>query len=869
MTTLNEEFKILAKNNIIDSNVPGFVAGNLYHTLREYQEEALGRFFYYMSEYEDRKKPTQLLFEMATGSGKTLVMAGCILWLYKQGYRNFIFFTRLGNIIEKSKENFADLHSNKHVFDGGIEIDGQRIDVNIVDNFQDGNIDDINLVFMTTGKLHGRMNEPRENSLTLEDFDNEKVVLIGDEAHNLNAVTKSQSQLSVGDEDDLNHWETTINRIFKSNKENVLLEFTATANLDDEDVAEKYADKLLYTYSLKEFREKGYSKDVYMTISGADPIQRALQALILSQYRRKVAEANGIALKPVVLFKVKYIKDLEKLREDFDEMIKGLSANDIKAVVADIGERAPDLEQAFTYFNEHDISFDVLVEEIKRAFRAENRIFTHHKSLAEDTQKALNNLEQNHYRAVFAVDQLNEGWDVLNLFDIVKMDDSFTRNTSQQERQLIGRGARYCPFGDPNDDLYFKRKFDEETDNELRIIEKLNYHCQHEKSYITDLKKGLQEDGIMPKTREPKEVNMRLKDKVKENDFYQKAIAFENKQVPKELPNLEALEKTAAEDTYTHHLSGAGTTESEVFGESEEGVDEVRETSTRQILLSEVDENLLRGVLDRFMVFSFDSLSSLFPSLDSIEEFITADDYLAGITIEVKGEVTRLDNLTRSDMFKVLSAEMKKLAEDIQTEKTGYEGSATFYPVSVEKRLEDNMQNNEKTLHIVRTDGEERGVGMRETDEDDLRMDVRERDWYMFEENYGTSEEKSFVKFLDDAMSDLEKTFEDIYLLRNEKFFKLYDFDQGRRFEPDFLLFAKEKNGEDKKLHYQLFVDPKGEGWRDKDMWKQEFLEKIEEEFQLQPGFEYENKKFRLVGLPFYTENKNDSFEKAWDEFIS
>lgn len=41
------------------------------------------------------------MFEMATGSGKTLVMAGLILECYKQGYQNFIFFVNSANILEK------------------------------------------------------------------------------------------------------------------------------------------------------------------------------------------------------------------------------------------------------------------------------------------------------------------------------------------------------------------------------------------------------------------------------------------------------------------------------------------------------------------------------------------------------------------------------------------------------------------------------------------------------------------------------------------------------------------------------------------------------------------------------------------------
>jgi type III restriction enzyme len=84
--------------------------------LREYQKEALGRFDFYFSEYQKRQWPAHLLFHMATGSGKTLIMAANILYLYKSGYRNFIFFVNSTNIIEKTKDNFLNPLSEKYLF---------------------------------------------------------------------------------------------------------------------------------------------------------------------------------------------------------------------------------------------------------------------------------------------------------------------------------------------------------------------------------------------------------------------------------------------------------------------------------------------------------------------------------------------------------------------------------------------------------------------------------------------------------------------------------------------------------------------------------------------------------------------------------
>ena len=70
--------------------------------------------------------------------------------------------------------------------------------------------------------------------------------------------------------------------------------------------------------------------------------------------------------------------------------------------------------------------------------------------LSVDNAVLLNSLGNinNPIRVVFAVAKLNEGWDVLNLYDIVRISEGAgtTRTATDSEAQLIGRGARYFPF---------------------------------------------------------------------------------------------------------------------------------------------------------------------------------------------------------------------------------------------------------------------------------------------------------------------------------------------------------------------------------------------------------------------------------------
>ena len=165
-------------------------------------------------------------------------------------------------------------------------------------------------------------------NLNYDDFRNLKVVMIVDEAHHINTATKKtglsqQIELDFGDDyaqsDD---WETTVMRIFNANSANVLLEFTATEDFANANIADKYKDKVIFDYPLKKFREDGYSKDIAVLQSDMQPIDRAMQAVIMSQFRRKLGNQIRQDIKPVVMLKSKTIKDNKEFYKLFVETIK-------------------------------------------------------------------------------------------------------------------------------------------------------------------------------------------------------------------------------------------------------------------------------------------------------------------------------------------------------------------------------------------------------------------------------------------------------------------------------------------------------------------------------------------------------------------
>lgn len=132
--------------------IPEYIVNNLNHKfeLREYQKEAFQNFItYFEDDRFNHNKQIWTLFHSATGSGKTLIMAGLILYLYKKGYRNFIFFVNQSNIVAKTKENFKNEYSSKFLFERKIVIDRRTVEINEVKSFQniDDTSDDINILF--------------------------------------------------------------------------------------------------------------------------------------------------------------------------------------------------------------------------------------------------------------------------------------------------------------------------------------------------------------------------------------------------------------------------------------------------------------------------------------------------------------------------------------------------------------------------------------------------------------------------------------------------------------------------------------------------------------------------------------------------
>lgn len=869
---LESEF---GKRGIEATPVPEFITSNLNQNfeIRPYQERAFQYFLNYWNEkFDGKPAKSQLLFHMATGSGKTLIMAGLILYLYEQGYRNFLFFVNSTNIIDKTRDNFFNDLSIKFLFNKNIAFGDKKVILKEVNNFQAGNDDCINICFSTIQGLHTRLTNPQENSLTYDDFQDKKIVLISDEAHHINVETKAglrtdvfggvaiNGQVSKEEAEEIISWESTVNRIFNANPQNVLLEFTATVDFTNTNIAKKYAERLVFDYPLKQFRIDGYSKDVKVLQADADLFDRSLQAILLSQYRRKIFEKNKQVIKPVLLFKSKTIADSKAFQEEFIKGIETLTVKKLASIKANAKDEA--LVKMFDYFDAQKITLENLVAELKEDFSAEKTISVNSKEESEEKQLAINTLEapNNEYRAVFAVDKLNEGWDVLNLFDIVRLYDTRDAKnnkpgeTTIKEAQLIGRGARYCPFKLDENDQASKRKFDGDITNEMRICEELYYHSTYNPKYIQELNSALVKTGIVADKTIKRD--FKIKEDFKESKFYKSGMLFLNEQEKYTREDVFGLPSSVRDTLYKVSLRTGFNLSSGLFEEqTKKGVSKIE----KDFSIKDFNKTVVKKAIYKLEFYSFSNLKTYFPNLESLDEFITDKNYLGSIKMTISGLSSQLEALSPDDVLDAVLQVLEHISKGVSGEKLEYKGSKEFKPYMIKDKI------SEKVLNFAENESEDKefGKSINNAQETSIYLDLSNKSWYVFNDCFGTSEEKYFIKYIDKIYNQLREKYDEVYLVRNERFFKLYNFDDGRPLEPDFVLFLYQK-AKPKSLHYQVFVEPKGNHLKQVDAWKQNFLVSLKKEHKIEQL--WEDRKYTVWGMPFYNNGDEnlfgDTFEK-------
>ncbi len=770
------------------------------------------------------------MFEMATGSGKTLVMAGLILECYKQGYQNFIFFVNSTSILEKTKLNFTDSVSSKYLFSENIHINDENTEIKSINNLNESHNNAINIYFSTIQGLFSLFTKAKENAITLEDLKDQKLVFLADEAHHLNTETKKK--LNDSEASEKRNWESVVKLALEQNKDNLLLEFSATIP-NEKSVKDKYENLKVITYTLKEFSEDKFCKNIYsLSYENKELETRFLGACVSSLYKELLAQHHNIEnFKPCILFKSERIEDSKENQERFNAFLENLSPSDLENFFND--SRNAFFKNAKNFFDERNYTAN-LVAFLQTKFKKSTQISTNNEKELEKGMLLLNSLEDrdNPKRVIFSVDKLNEGWDVLNLFDIVRLKNKASQKDTTKDAQLIGRGARYYPFSyndfKPSRIEFYQRKFD--LNNPLSALERLDYHAVYDSEFIAKLNNELQDLGlgfVNEKQTIPLTPTKRFK------CYY----ASNTKDKNKNLFNKDYTDPVKVKLQSLHvPLFAFNVREKKVdFKEENKG----DTTYFKPHTLNEIPINYFLKALN-LKNLDFKTLKKAFKKHPFNNKVGFIEQYISPLKTNFHKN-QKFDN--NEILLKLAVYIIENLKDTLLKEQDKYEVSAL--------ELKE-FETHNKSLSAS-----------------ELEKNILSYEWLLFKDmrKLDSELERDFLVFINDHKEVLDKKFKEWCVLRNDHFTELKVFCgikdspyYAQGFEPDFILFAQTHS--DEFLGFTCYMEAKGEHLEPSNAWKKEFLEMLENAM-----LKSHNKKLHLKGLPFFTLH-NSEFATAFDQIF-
>lgn len=849
--------------------IPEYINQNLLHTLRGYQEEAMSNFHYTQTQINPSSQ--HVLFNMATGSGKTDLMAGLILYLYQEHkYQNFLFTVNTNSVLMKTKDNLVNENSEKYLFQEKIEIEGQRIYIRQVERFP--RVRQNNTIYIklsSVQKVSDDLFVLKENTMGLSDYENHPVVVLADEAHHYSASTKSEKEAE-------NTWEFAINKILRARDDeeqtNLLLEFTATVDFDKEAIYNKYRDKVIYRYPLNDFMFDGYSKQVKRIETSASDEDKMLNVVLLSQFRKYRAYAEGVtgSFKPVIMFKSPKVAISLEATKVFNDIIANLNVSDLVSFIRrqqalDSNESSA-LELAYNFYLQNEDNLAKIVREIKQDFDQRNVLNANDTSgnmLEKGQYEALNTLESpnNLYRVVFAVAKLTEGWDVLNLYDIVRIEKEAgtNKNATMVEAQLIGRGARYYPFEIDGKKSY-QRRYDYDTSNKQLFLETLHYHTMNEPQYLKQLVGSLKQMDL-PTGQDKKNppIEIKVKPSFKKTDTYKTGKIYYNETEDVSDEWFDSIEKYGI-----NHKSDIS--RSLNYGSREVSYKAIVENiETNTIGIEKFDDRFIKKAIQRLDFYQFDNLKKYLPLLTSMKEFIYGEKWLNAGNMKLFLTVPKGYKTSDISPNEILRVTIDLLKEYEVKFKSGYikqRGTNRFigYPIR------EYLTNYNKRVPEYDT-----GSPSNEVTQRVAAYEIND-EFFVYEKAIVNKLEYELIERIKAYVNELKQKYNKaVYLFRmdenmhresvkSEKI-KLHQYGSrinraGEKvdmhlqgFQPDFILFL-----EDSDFYFQIFIEPKGMSG-DKfvsELWKQDLLLYMTDH-QAEMEFEDDSKNVRISGLKFYT----------------
>jgi len=441
---------------------------------------------------ENKIKAPFLSYEMATGSGKTMLMGASIYFLSQRyDINNFLIITPAStDIYQKTIRNFQignydSVWADDTPFTFNL-ITGDNYTQNLFfDTRNDANIFIFNISKFGSNATNTELTwesaiwqDDKGNNISIKQFlKDKKLIIITDEAHH--AQTKVAS------------------KIIRNFHPTAVLEFTATA-IENERGLEKKNQTIIYKYDIRRFLEDGHGKLVravalaagnkgkQTSVSNNEKLK--LITLFLIHLLKKEAvllDPKSRNLKPVAFVKVK--NDTAYTQKVFD-YIKNDLANDaenINIILEKIEAQDLEITTLLTdlYKQKYQGKIKLLRDSIEKA--ASTAIFYYGQS-DKETEKKFLNIRKNDVEIVVYMQRLDEGIDLPNIYSMAVINDTDT-DFKTSVKQIIGRGVRL------NKD---KREFDDEEDIMKANAEKLHIVCDQGKNFEEVIVAIQQEFGL-------------------------------------------------------------------------------------------------------------------------------------------------------------------------------------------------------------------------------------------------------------------------------------------------------------------------------------------------------------------------------------
>ncbi len=618
----------------------------------------------------------------------------------------------------------------------------------------------------------------------------------------------------------------------------------------------------------------GYSKQVKRIETSASDEDKMLNVVLLSQFRKYRACLEGVTstFKPVILFKSPKVAVSLEANKIFNQLIENLNVRElitfIKRQQLMDSNASSALSLAYDFYLKNEDQLGKIIREIKHDFDSRNVLNANDTSgnmLEKGQYQALNTLENpnNLYRVVFAVAKLTEGWDVLNLYDIVRIEKEAGTNKSatMAEAQLIGRGARYYPFEIEGQKSY-QRRFDNDSSNKQLFLETLHYHTMNEPQYLKQLVGSLKQMDL-PTGEDKKNppIEIKVKSSFKKTEAYKKGKIYYNEVVDVEDEWFDSIDKYGI-NHQTDISRNLNYGSREVSYQANAGV-----TETKTISVGRFDARYIKKAIQRLEFYQFDNLKKYMPLMPSMKEFIYGKNWLNANELNLFLTVPKDYKSTDVTPDDILNVVIELLKEYEVKFKSGYvkqRGTNKFigYPIN-EYLTNYNKRVPEYDTANLFNEAMQK-IAVYEIDDD----------FYVYEKAIVNKLEYELIERVKAHVNELKEKYQkSVYLLRmdenmhresakSEKV-KLHQYGSRRDrsgevtethlqgFQPDFILFLENSD-----FYFQIFIEPKGmSGDRFiSELWKQDLLLYMTDN-QAEMEFEANEQNVRISGLKFYTKN--------------